>query len=200
MPRPTLSPHISPCTIGALIHEFERFTPERAGVEYPWATRFVMGLPLPPWQREFKWDLEQVRRFIQSVWTGVHLGTYVITDMELRPAGDGFNAVEYLPLSNCVIDGQQRLMALELFLTDQVEVSDESGALCRWSDIHPTDQRRFRNVVFSRGMLRDLDENGLRSVYDTMNFGGVAHEEHERAVLHQDLDDPDGTATLMRGG
>ncbi|MFZ3119213.1 MAG: DUF262 domain-containing protein [Variovorax sp.] len=195
-----MSPHISPCTIGALIHDFERFTPERAAAEYPWATRFVMGLPLPPWQREFKWDLDQVRRFIQSVWTGVHLGTYVITDMELRPAGDGFNAVEYLPLSNCVIDGQQRLMALELFLTDQVEVPDGSGALCRWTDIHPTDQRRFRNVVFSRGMLRDLDENGLRSVYNTMNFGGVAHEEHERAVIHQDLDDPDGTASLMRGG
>ena len=76
----------------------------------------------------------------------------------------------YLQLSNCAIDGQQRLIELELFLTGQVEVPDETGALCRWSDVRPTDQRHFRNVVFSRGMLRDLDEHGLRSVYDLMNF------------------------------
>ena len=188
MPRPGLTAQIAPRTIGALMHELERFTPARAAAEYPWATRFVMGMPLAPWQREFKWDAEQVRRFIQSVWSGVHLGTYVVTDMDLRPSSPVFDAVEYLPLSNCVIDGQQRLMALELFLTDQVEVPDASGAMCRWSEIHPIDQKRFGNVIFSRGTLRDLDEESLRSVYDLMNFGGSAHQEHERAVIQQDED------------
>jgi hypothetical protein len=76
---------------------------------------------------------------------------------------------------------------IERVATNQVEVPDEAGAMCRWSAVHPTDQRRFRNVVFSRGMLRDLDENSLRRTYDLMNFGGLAHEDHERA-LPQDQD------------
>jgi hypothetical protein len=182
MPKPGFTPHMSPRTIGALIHEFAEFEPAKASREYPWATRFVMGLPLAPWQREFKWTEEQCRRFISSIWTGVHLGTYVVTDLETRAETDGFRGVEYAFLSNCVIDGQQRLMALELYVSDRLAVPDAAGAPTLWSEVGMRDRRRFTNTVFSRGTIRDQDEQRLRELHDLMNFAGTPHEEHERAV------------------
>lgn len=180
MPRPGLSAQIAPMTIGALMHEFARFDPQTAAAEYPWADRFVMGFPLAPWQREFKWSVEQVERFITSVWAGVHLGTYCLTEYELSAGPDG-KGVVYDHLSNCVIDGQQRLKALELYLTDQVAVPDVQGAPCTWSEVDPVDRRRFERTHFSRGVLRERDEATLRSAYDLMNFSGLPHAEHERA-------------------
>lgn len=182
MPRPGITPHIAPMTLGALINEFRQFDTANAQREYPWASRFVMGLPLAPWQREFKWSDDQARRFIHSAWTGVHLGTYVVTDLELRQECEGFKGIEFLPLSNCVIDGQQRLKALEMYLTDQLAVPDSEGTLTLWSEVDTRDRRRFQNTIFSRGMIRERDEMKLRELYDVMNFGGVAHEEHERAM------------------
>lgn len=50
------------------------------------------------------------------------------------------------------------------------------------------DQRRFGNIVFSRGTIRERDEQRLRELYNVMNFGGVAHEAHERAVSAEELE------------
>lgn len=182
MPRPGITPHIAPMTISALANDLKQFDAEKAQREYPWANRFVMGLPLAPWQREFKWSDEQSRRFIHSAWTGVHLGTYVVTDLELRQEGNGFRGIEFLPLSNCVIDGQQRLKALEMYLTDQLAVPDSDGTLTLWSEVDARDRRRFQNTIFSRGMIRERDEMKLRRAYDLMNFGGTPHLESERAM------------------
>ena len=182
MPRPGITPHIAPMTLGALINEFGQFDPENAQREYPWANRFVMGLPLAPWQREFKWADDQARRFIYSAWTGVHLGTYVVTELELRQELEGFRGIEFLPLSNCVIDGQQRLKALEMYLTDQLAIPASDGTLTLWSEVDARDRRRFQNTIFSRSVIRERDETKLRELYDVMNFDGVRHEEHERAT------------------
>lgn len=179
MPRPHHTPVMSPTTISALIHEFKAFDAAVAQREYPWATRFVMGIPLAPWQREFKWDIAQCQRFVSSIWTGVHLGSYVLTDMDLV---SGLDHVEHVHLSNCVIDGQQRLRALELYLTDGFAVPDAAGAPALWSEVGVPDRRRFGHTTFTRGTIRDLDEQALRLTYDRLNFGGTPHEEHERAV------------------
>lgn len=182
MPRPGVTPHVAPMTISTLVNDLKQFDPEKARREYPWASRFVMGLPLAPWQREFKWSDDHARRFIHSAWTGVHLGTYVVTDLELRREVDDFRGIEFLPLSNCVIDGQQRLMALELYLTDRLAVPDSEGTLTLWSEVDARDRRRFQNTIFSRGIIRERDETKLRELYDVMNFGGVPHLDSERAI------------------
>lgn len=182
MPRPGATPHIAPMTISTLVNDLNQFDPDKAQREYPWANRFVMGLPLAPWQREFKWSDDQARRFIHSAWTGVHLGTYLVTDLELRREGEDFRGIEFLPLSNCVIDGQQRLMALEMYLTDRLAVPDTEGTLTLWSEVDARDRRRFHGTIFSRSVIRERDETKLRELYDVMNFDGVRHEEHERAA------------------
>lgn len=184
MPRPTFSPTVSPRTLDSLVSSLRKFQEDEQEVrrEYPWADRFAMGVPLAPWQREFKWTEEQSRRFITSAWTGIHLGTYVVVAMDLRN-DVGHDRVEHAYLSDCVIEGQQRLKSLELYFTDCLAVPDVDGAPTLWSEVDLVEQRRFRNVVFSRGELREHDEAKLRHVYDLMNFGGVAHEESERAEI-----------------
>lgn len=182
MPSPGLSPSVGPCIISGLIHELRTFDPEVARLEYPWADRFVMGLPLVPWQREFKWDEEQSRRFITSAWSGVHLGTYIVTDMVIRERVPGPGVV-YEPLSNAVIEGQQRLKSIELYVTDQLAVPNARGELTLWSELPRREQRRFENTIFNRGVIRELDERKLKAAYNLMNYGGTPHRESERAVM-----------------
>lgn len=182
MPRPTLQARTSPLTINTLVHSLRSFNAEDAKLQYPWAQRFVMGLPLAPWQREFKWSMDQVQRFITSAWTGVHLGSYIVTATDLRKEDAGFRGIEYLSLSNMVIDGQQRLQALELYLNDQVPVPDASGVPILWNEVEPFDRRRFQNTVFSRSEIPLLPEPELKFFYDTFNFGGVPHTAEERAT------------------
>lgn len=184
MPAPGLTPQVAPMGMSALIQELREFRADEGTKrqEYPWADRFVMGFPLPPWQRAFKWTEDQCRRFINSIWTGGHLGAYVLTEFSLRPEKDGFRGVEFEYLSNAVIDGQQRLKAIELFIEDRLAVPDSSGKLVLWSQVCEVDRRRFDRVIFSRGIVRERDELKLRELYDLMNFGGTPHEDNERAL------------------
>jgi hypothetical protein len=147
-----------------------------------------MGLPLTPWQRKFVWTEEQSRRFITSAWTGVHLGTYVLSQLEVGLANTGAagaaeaDGVEYAYLSNCVIEGQQRLTSLELYITNRLSAPDNTGRPTLWAEVSAADQRRFENTIFSCGTVRDRDEQRLRSLYDLMNFSGTPHAESDRAT------------------
>lgn len=180
MPRPKDSPKLSPAPIAVLAMELRRFRENEATIrrEYPWADRFVMGLPLAPWQRQLKWSKEQSQRFITSAWSGIPLGSYILADSELEP-GD---AIKYAYMANCVLDGQQRLFALEQYLEDKLAVEDAAGRLTLWSELDVAEQRWFGNRIFARGTTPLASEAYLRELYDIMNFGGVAHEASERAV------------------
>ncbi len=181
MPRPTHSPRHAPTMVESLACELRRFQDNESDVrrEYPWASRFVMGLPLAPWQRELKWGTEQSQRFITSAWTGVDLGKYVLTEMDLEPGAD----VVYRHLSNCVLDGQQRLHALEMYLSDKLAVPDAAGTPTVYSELDVVEKRWFGRRIFERGTVPLGGEQSLREFYDLMNFGGTAHEESERANL-----------------
>lgn len=180
MPRPTYAPQVSPRVVHGLLLELERFRNDEQKVrsEYPWAERFVMGLPLAPWQRGFKWSMEQSQRFITSVWTGVHLGNYVLTEDNMEPGTE----VKYKYLANCVLEGQQRLKAIELYVSDELAVPDERGVLTKWSELDRVEHLRFKKVIFNCGTVRETNEERLREFYDLMNFGGTQHEESERAT------------------
>lgn len=186
MPHPLLRPMVAPMTMEGLIMDQGKFDPEVAAKQYPWADRFVLGMPLAPWQRDFKWSTEQCQRFITSAWTGVFLGSYIVTAADYRKEDDSFRGVEYLPLTNMILDGQQRLKALELYVTDKLAVPDANGSLTLWSEVGKLDRRRFNRIIFNRGELRETNEYELRRTYDLLNFGGIPHEEHERALVAND--------------
>lgn len=181
MPQPEISSRSSARTIGELVRTLEEFlnNNDEVRANYPWADRFVMGMPLPSWQRQFKWNQDQAARFITSVWTGVDLGSYLINEpANMRFAKDGSLA----PLSDVVLDGQQRLTVLEKYLLGEFAVPDATGTPRYWMDLGQLERRNFRSTCFTRSTVSSYDEALLRRVYDLRNFGGTAHTEDERAL------------------
>lgn len=77
---------VSNLCLSEVLGRFEQFTSgERDGPEmHPWAERFVMGFPLPAWQRPLIWTPDQKVRFILSIWSGVDIGSY--REKHTRPA------------------------------------------------------------------------------------------------------------------
>lgn len=135
--------------------------------------RRVLGYGLPSWQRPSVWSDEQNSRFIQSMWAGRPLGTWMVNVVDADAPH---------PLEGLILDGQQRLRAIERYFNDEVAVPDVNGVSTRWSDLNAKEQRRFKSIIFPHVEVRLTDELALQKIYDAHNFGGVAHQAHERAV------------------
>lgn len=142
-------------------------------IEKPWhdkAERYVCGYPLPDFQRGLKWTEEMNIKFVTSVWMGGHLGTYMFH------APDWENDGTAMRFSGWLLDGQQRLNAIERYWRDEFKVF---GLL--WSELTQSERRRFFNTKFASYEVELWDEQKIRDAYNLHNFGGVAHQEHEYA-------------------
>ncbi len=186
MPTSTIKAYAGARTIHELYLRLSEFLEDEAKVRsiYFWADRFVMGLPLAPWQREFVWDQDQMSRFITSVWMDIDLGSYLVNNPEENLYMDERGQLRAAPLADCVMDGQQRLHALQCWFTDGLAVSCSQGQPRYWSQIPIKERRRFLSTVFTRAEVCSNDERQLREIYDLRAFGGVPHREHERAQSH----------------
>lgn len=132
----------------------------------PLNLRVVMGYFLPTWQRGLVWTEAQKIAFIESAWKGLNLGTYTY-----NRAGLGS------PYDNLLIDGQQRLHAIECYLNDEFPVLG-----WRWSEVTKVDRRFWEMTTgFASYITETEDEAFLRDYYNMTNFGGTAHKESERA-------------------
>ncbi len=181
MPEAQLSASTSPRMIGELIGRLERYSQsEKERAMYPWADRFVMGYPLAPWQRQLKWSTEQMVAFITSIWMDVDLGSYLVNDqVEYFQLTGGGLVTRYL--SDILLDGQQRLTALEEYLYNAFPVPDAQGQPCYWRDLSRRERRFFTSKIFSQSHVRSWDEKQLRLVYNLRAYGGVPHTAEERA-------------------
>jgi hypothetical protein len=144
---------------------------------YP-GQEMLLGHALPPFQRPPVWTREQNVRFLESAVLGLHLGTWCCN------VADDFPTVqvegrEYFDLTDTwLIDGRQRLTALEAYWNDDFAVFG-----MKWSEVSQTDRRRFLNsTMFTAYELRTNDVAYLREVYDRLNFGGTPHTPDQRAV------------------
>jgi hypothetical protein len=127
--------------------------------------RKVMGFRLPSWQRHLVWSDDQMIRFIESLWLGIPVGSYSYVQND-DPATDGL-----------LIDGQQRMYAIERYLQDAFPVFG-----VKWSEVTRADYRGF---MYSRNfpcyIVKSSDETFLREYYNLMNFSGVAHTADQMA-------------------
>lgn len=130
--------------------------------------RYVCGFPLPHFQRPSKWTTEQKIKFIESAWKGVPLGTFVAHKIDWKAD------CEATKFSGWLVDGQQRLTAIEEYLTDQFEVY---GAV--WSQVSSRDQRDFKGVKFGYNEIDYETEEQIKDLYILMAYGGVAHTEED---------------------
>ncbi len=158
-----LGQHIS-SVVGQAIFHWSREEP----VPNPYGYRTVMGYFLPTWQRGLVWTEAQQVRLIESLWLGLNIGTYTFNRPRKPYAG---------PYDNLLIDGQQRMYALQCYLENKFPVFG-----CYWQDVTEVDQRGFTLSRHFHCYITDsTDEQYLRDYYNMMNFGGVAHKESERA-------------------
>lgn len=122
----------------------------------------VLGFTLPSWQRPAVWSNEQQARFIESIYLGLPLGEAVI----VRRGEDGDAGVHRL------LDGQQRLRAIERWVTGQLSVGG-----VRLTDLEERDQSHFGfSYAMSVFWVDDkVSEATLRLIYERLNFGGTPH-------------------------
>lgn len=153
------------------------------------APRTVLGLGLPGWQREFKWTQQQCERFIESIWKGVSIGSWMINVVDQG----GLHSLDGL-----VIDGQQRLTALQRYLDNELSTPAADGTRLFWSDLDLIEQRRFLRAPFPHIEVRLTDESKLRELYDLLNYGGTPHLESERASVPRR--DGDGGGNVQASG
>lgn len=154
--------------ITACIARMKNLTEDSGGVLI--AKRYAMGAPLPAWQRESCWSLDQNVRLIESIWAGIPIGFYIINVQSEDKKGVP------LPYSGILIDGQQRMLALEAYINDEYTVYGSY-----WSDVHIIDKREFMHTHFPFYETKIQDESQLRDLYNKLNFGGVTHREDQKA-------------------
>jgi hypothetical protein len=132
---------------------------------------WLCGHRLPPFQRPAVWTQAQKIRFIESAWLGVHLGTYVVN------RNDAWVNDQPHPMDLWLIDGQQRLRAIQEYLTDVFPVFD-----LRYGELNYLEKRRFDAFPFACSIVHESSEAVLRLLYDRLNFGGTQHTEDQRAT------------------
>lgn len=190
MPEPIDRGRYFEGTIGAIMIQKAEFNPI---FDNPRKNeRVVMGRSVPSWQRPLVWTQAQKIKFIESAWMGNGLGTYTVNDLSQ------ISEISH-PLNNLLIDGQQRLSAIEDYLEDGFPVF---GAL--WSELESQDRLRFKRTKFAAYETCSTDETFLRGYYDMMNFGGTAHTPDQTASfdateLADDVSRAIGSLSLERG-
>jgi hypothetical protein len=131
--------------------------------------RRVLGYKLPSWQRPEVWSDAQCSKFIESLWMGVAVGSFMDNDSR-NPE-----------LSLVLLDGQQRLRAIERYWNDELAVQGEDGVFYLWSDLTEPERNHFYRIPFPWLETRYNSEDELRAAYDRHNFGGTAHTDDQRA-------------------
>jgi len=169
MPQRVLATTVSHYPIDVLVGHWEKYLvdPSSARDRFPWAARFVMGMPVPTWARGLEWNLGQKSRFISAVWSGGDLGSYLTNDW-CGPAIAGGALAEN---SEILLDGQQRLHTLEEYFLDRMAIPDAQGQPRIWSELGNAERKRFLSTIFAHARVSSADEVTLRRTYDLCAMG-----------------------------
>jgi len=128
-----------------------------------WSGEYLFSFKLPYFQRGFVWTERQCVRFIESAWLGFSLGSYMVNELDwvgrFIPEADGF-----------LIDGQQRLTAIQKYVNDEFRVFDQL-----WSELTVVEKRRFKGTQFNQMRVYIKDMAKLEDLYERLNFGGTPH-------------------------
>jgi hypothetical protein len=140
--------------------------------EIGYTGRRLFGYKLPEWQRKPVWTDEQCVLFIESIWMGVGLGAFMV-----NLSNTGLYDDTHLIL----LDGQQRLRAIERYWNGEFAVPGEDGNSYLWTDFTEREQAHFNRMPFPWLCTAYTTDAELREAYNRHNFGGTAHKEDERA-------------------
>ena len=180
MPQRVLATTVSHYPIDVLVGHWEKYLvdPSSAREHFPWAARFVMGMPVPTWARGLEWNLGQKSRFISAIWSGGDLGSYLTNDWYEPESGSRALAEN----SEILIDGQQRLHSLEEYFLDRLAIPDAQGQPRIWSELGNSERKRFLSTIFTHVRVSSGDEVALRRTYDLCALGVAPRSFEQRAL------------------
>lgn len=169
-PKPLIFAQSMAFSIDHLFYAWERREDRSRDTYYnPLRREMLLGTVVPDFQRSKVWTEDQNRALIRSIWRGIPIGTYSLN----------FSISQKTPpdLTNILIDGQQRLNALRGYWENEF---DFNGYF--WGDLEDNHQRKFISRPFPQQRTDSTDRQEVLDYYNAMNFGGVAHDEQERAA------------------
>lgn len=133
----------------------------------PLGRKVLLGFVIPDFQRGLVWSVDQKVSLIESIWRGIPIGTYSVNfDTDKLPPD----------LTNILIDGQQRLEAIDAYWNNEFEFGGYY-----WKDLSELDQHHFVRAPFPQMRTNSKNRAEVVEYYNAMNFGGVAHTEEDRA-------------------
>lgn len=141
--------------IGELFLQYNEFSqePER-----------IMGYKIPHWQRPLVWNQGQNVKFIESLWYQMPVGSYT------------FNRTHKIEeLDDVLLDGQQRLNALQLYIQNTFPVLGY-----HWAEVTQADRNFFRQGPFPCYISEHTTEKEMKEHYNLLNFSGTPHVEADR--------------------
>lgn len=129
---------------------------------------------VPDYQRELVWPEKNQSRFIESLLIGLPVPFLFVADINDAEDPEHAGRLE-------IVDGVQRIRTLARFLTDELvlrkleRLSSLNGF--RFSDLHPSRQRRFRRATLRLIELTEtVTEDVRREMFDRINSGSVTLE------------------------
>lgn len=138
--------------------------------------RQLLKFTLPVWQRPAVWDEAKKRAFVEGIFLGFGTGQYVINGSDWH---EQEGKTQLMPFSGWLIDGQQRISALRDFVQGGMKLSQG----LTYAAMSRPDQLRFLREPFPCfEMYYTADEQLLKTLYNRLNFGGVAHHADQVAV------------------
>jgi hypothetical protein len=124
----------------------------------------------PPFQRKSIWDATRKSRLIESLLLNIPIPVCFFAEDK-----DG---------SKVVVDGQQRLRAIEEFLSGSyaltgLQVLDKLNTM-RWTDLTPRQTRIIENRTIRCIVISDRSDENIRfEVFERLNTGGVPLNDQE---------------------
>lgn len=138
----------------------QRIPPLEHGFARDGMTGDVGMFVLPPFQRPFVWSEAQCVRFIESLWMGLPVASYVYNESHRHDTA----------YDRWLLDGQQRWTAITRYVADAFPVF---GRL--HSELPIGRRRQFKSIPFPCFVTRFEDEERLRDVYNRLAYGGTPH-------------------------
>jgi hypothetical protein len=177
MPKALLDGYASTRSLDE-IFESRAATPEKDDMWDPGQTKIGRYF-LAPFQRPAVWTQEQKVRLVESMLLGISIGSIVIVDalnMKMQ------NPNLFAKTDRWLIDGQQRLTAIQNYLQDDITVFAGTECEHKFSDLNEIELRRVRQIGISVIRIHTIDEQLCRVIYDRLNFGGTPHTEDQKAI------------------
>lgn len=128
-------------------------------------------LIIPDYQRDLVWTLEQKQNLIKSIFAGADIGTIYFARQRYDENSKKLEVTTFN-----VIDGQQRLNAINEYINDGFKVYDSY-----FSGLSQKDKRAFliNNKCSRYVLLLEPSREMELDIYYNLNFGGTRHTEKD---------------------